>query len=170
MRDNLALIPTFRHAKSLMDEFARKAGKTRRELWGVEMPSIRNRLRPVLAELLVVLITTTHDPVTGNTTEHRLLVSGWFVDEGDFQLATRISGLAKELLPPMSPRMPKIGLLLCGCQIKQGEHLVLFLRSKNAELLPQVPTLDLKCGGRRIQTVPTAYVASEELSCNSAGL
>jgi hypothetical protein len=161
MVDDLTLIPGFRSTKCVMDEIARKACKTCRQLPAVEIPGIRNGFRLILAKLSVVFITTTHDPVTGNATKHRLLFAGWLVNERDLQLSTCTFSLANDLLPPVPSRILKLGLLLGSCQIKQGEYLIFLLRSKHTKLLPQVSTLDLKGGSQQTETFSPAPVAGE---------
>lgn len=152
-----------------MDEVSRKPSKPGGELLRIEIPSIRNGFRPVLAELPVALITTAHDPVTGHATKHRSFLARGLIDESDFQLPSRISSLANDWLPPVPPRILKIGLLLCSCQIKEGEHLVLFPSRKDPKPLPQIPPLDLKSRRQQIERFSTASVAGEELLRNSAG-
>jgi hypothetical protein len=153
-----------------MDEVARKPGKPGSQLLRIKIPSIRNGFRPVPAELPVALITTAHGPVTGNAIKHRSFPARGLIGESNFQLATRISNLANDCLPPVPPRTLKIDLLLRSCQIEEREHVVCLLRSKNTKPLPQIPTLDLKCSSQRIETFLTASVGGEKLLRNSAGL
>jgi hypothetical protein len=103
MTDGRMLVVERQNTKAVVDEVARKPGKPVSQLFGIEIPSIRNGFGPVPAELPVTLITTAHDPVTGHATKHGLFLASGLIDESYFQFATRLASLANDRRRPVPP-------------------------------------------------------------------
>ena len=156
----------------VLDEVTRNACKTGSQLPSIEVPSICNGFRPILAEFSLVHITTTHNPAAGNATEHHLLLRRRLIVDSDLQFPSRMFSVAECLFPPFPPRparILKIGFLLLSCQVKERQDLVFFPSRKDPKRSPQIPPLDRNSRCRRIERFSTASVAGKELLRDSAG-